>query len=88
MQRRQRDKQDGATKSNDMLKKRSVTIAGHRTSISLEDEFWVELVRIAGERGESMNMLVAKIDDGRETNLSSAIRLFVLADLKWSETPG
>ena len=71
-----------------MLKKRSVTIAGHRTSISLEDEFWVELVRIAGERGESLNMLVATIDDSRETNLSSAIRLFVLADLKRSETPG
>ena len=71
-----------------MLKKRSVTIAGHRTSISLEDEFWVELVRIAGERGESLNMLVAKIDDSRETNLSSAIRLFVLADLKRSKTPG
>jgi predicted DNA-binding ribbon-helix-helix protein len=71
-----------------MLKKRSVTIAGHRTSISLEDEFWAELVRIAGERGESLNMLVAKIDDSRETNLSSAIRLFVLADLKRSKTPG
>ena len=71
-----------------MLKKRSVTIAGHRTSISLEDEFWAELVRIAGERGESLNMLVAKIDDSRETNLSSAIRLFVLADLKQSKTPG
>ena len=71
-----------------MLKKRSVTIAGHRTSISLEDEFWVELVRIAGERGESLNMLVAKIDDSRETNLSSAIRLFVLAHLKRSKTPG
>jgi predicted DNA-binding ribbon-helix-helix protein len=71
-----------------MLKKRSVTIAGHRTSISLEDEFWAELVRIAGERGESLNMLVAKIDDSRETNLSSAIRLFVLAHLKRSKIPG
>ena len=70
-----------------MLKKRSVTIAGHRTSISLEDEFWAELVRIAAERGESLNMVVAMIDDGRKTNLSSAIRLFVLADLKRSATP-
>jgi len=70
-----------------MLKKRSVTIAGHRTSISLEDEFWAELVRIAGKHGDSLNTLVANIDDGRETNLSSAIRLFVLADLKRSATP-
>lgn len=65
-----------------MLRKRSVTIAGHRTSISLEDEFWAELVRIAGERNTSLNGLISKIDEARATNLSSAIRLHVLEDLK------
>ncbi|MGB0631205.1 MAG: ribbon-helix-helix domain-containing protein [Alphaproteobacteria bacterium] len=65
-----------------MLRKRSVTISGHRTSISLEDEFWSELVHIAKQSGTSLNTLIATIDDDRETNLSSAIRLFVLAKLK------
>ena len=65
-----------------MLRKRSVTIAGHRTSISLEDEFWAELVRIAAEQKMSMNNLISSIDETRGTNLSSAIRLHVLADLK------
>jgi len=62
--------------------KRSVTIAGHRTSVSLEDEFWAELNAIAERRGLSLNALVAEIDKGRRTNLSSAIRLYVLADIK------
>ena len=65
-----------------MLRKRSVTIAGHRTSISLEDEFWSELVRIAGENRTSLNSLISAIDEARATNLSSAIRLHVLANLK------
>jgi predicted DNA-binding ribbon-helix-helix protein len=65
-----------------VLRKRSVTIAGHRTSISLEDEFWSELIRIAAERRVSLNSLIAGIDESRATNLSSAIRLHVLADLK------
>ncbi len=65
-----------------MLRKRSVTIAGHRTSISLEDEFWSELVRIAGDKKTSLNSLISRIDEGRATNLSSAIRLHVLTDLK------
>jgi len=65
-----------------MLRKRSVTISGHRTSISLEDEFWSELVLIAKHNGNSLNAMIATIDEDRETNLSSAIRLFVLAHLK------
>jgi len=65
-----------------MLRKRSVTIAGHRTSISLEDEFWAELIRIAAKQKMSMNNLISSIDETRGTNLSSAIRLHVLADLK------
>ena len=65
-----------------MLRKRSVTIAGHRTSISLEDEFWCELVNISKQNGTSLNTMITSIDKDRETNLSSAIRLFVLAKLK------
>ncbi len=60
------------------LRKRSVTIAGHRTSVSLEDAFWDELAQDARRRGLSVNALIAEIDDARETNLSSAIRLYVL----------
>lgn len=63
--------------------KRSVAIAGHRTSVSLEEPFWDELKRIASERGLSLNGLIAEIDAKRaRTNLSSAIRLEILADLK------
>lgn len=65
-----------------MLRKRSVTISGHRTSISLEDEFWAELVHIAEQNSISLNAIIAAIDGDRETNLSSAIRLFILANLK------
>ena len=65
-----------------MLRKRSVTISGHRTSISLEDEFWAELVHIAKQNRTSLNAIIAAIDGDRETNLSSAIRLFILDNLK------
>ncbi len=58
--------------------KRSITIAGHRTSISLEEEFWKALRTIAREDGQSINALVSTIDKQRTTNLSSAIRVFVL----------
>jgi predicted DNA-binding ribbon-helix-helix protein len=59
--------------------KRSIVVAGHKTSISLEDEFWKSLKEIAGERGMTVAALVAAIDGNREhANLSSAIRLFVL----------
>jgi predicted DNA-binding ribbon-helix-helix protein len=59
--------------------KRSVVIAGHRTSISLEDAFWKSLKDIARARGTTVTALVAAIDDERgNANLSSAIRLFVL----------
>ena len=58
--------------------KRSVTIAGHRTSISLEEEFWEALCRFAREDGLSVNALVGAIDKQRTTNLSSALRVFVL----------
>jgi predicted DNA-binding ribbon-helix-helix protein len=59
--------------------KRSLVIAGHRTSVSLEDAFWRRLRAIADERGLSLNSLAAMIDASRDgANLSSAIRVFVL----------
>jgi predicted DNA-binding ribbon-helix-helix protein len=59
--------------------KRSIVIAGHKTSVSLEDAFWKALKEIAGGRKITLSDLVASIDtDRRQGNLSSAIRLFVL----------
>jgi predicted DNA-binding ribbon-helix-helix protein len=59
--------------------KRSLVIAGHRTSVSLEDAFWRRLREIAVERGLSLNGLAAAVDAARGgANLSSAIRVFVL----------
>lgn len=59
--------------------KRSIVIAGHKTSVSLEDAFWAGLKEIATARGMTLSELVASIDTGRQHgNLSSAIRLFVL----------
>lgn len=59
--------------------KRSIVIAGHKTSVSLEDAFWGALKDIAGTREITLSDLVASIDtDRRHGNLSSAIRLFVL----------
>ena len=59
--------------------KRSIVIAGHKTSVSLEDAFWQGLKQIAQERNLTLSDLVATIDtDRRQGNLSSAIRLFVL----------
>lgn len=61
-------------------RKRSLTLQGHRTSVSLEDAFWTELQAIAADRGQSINMLVAEIDAARgvSAGLASAIRVFVL----------
>ena len=59
--------------------KRSIVIAGHKTSVSLEDAFWTCLKEIANGRDMTLSDLVATIDtDRRQGNLSSAIRLFVL----------
>jgi predicted DNA-binding ribbon-helix-helix protein len=65
--------------ANARVVKRSLVIAGHRTSISLEDAFWRRLRVIAAERGLSLNGLAAMVDASRGgANLSSAIRVFVL----------
>jgi predicted DNA-binding ribbon-helix-helix protein len=59
--------------------KRSIVIAGHKTSVSLEEEFWKSVKEIAGERNMTLTDLVGEIDANRQhANLSSAIRLFVI----------
>ena len=72
------------------IAKRSVTIAGHRTSVSLEDAFWVQLQRIAASDGLSLNALISRIDSGRdggEGNLSARLRVYVL-ERALERTPG
>lgn len=65
------------------MKKHSVNIHGHQTSITLEDEFWLVLKEDAQKRSISLNKLIAEIDDARgNNNLSSAIRLYILNDLQ------
>lgn len=64
-----------------VVRKRSLTVAGHRTSISLEEPFWTALGRIAAIRDTSVQGLVAAVDAQRgRANLSSALRVFVLRD--------
>lgn len=60
--------------------KRSLTLQGHRTSVSLEDAFWRAFREIAAEKDMPINALAAEIDEAREVDvgLASAIRLFVL----------
>ena len=69
----------GGAAMKSLILKRSVVIAGHRTSISLEEAFWRELKEIAGLRKMPLSELIGTIDTERtHANLSSAIRLFVL----------
>ncbi len=60
--------------------KHSLTLRGHRTSVSLEDEFWQAFRTIATERGVTLNQLAIEVDEGRsgDVGLASAIRVFVL----------
>jgi predicted DNA-binding ribbon-helix-helix protein len=61
------------------LKKRSITLKGHRTSITLEPEFWAALDDIARQKNTSLQRLVEGIDATRgDTNLSSALRVYIL----------
>jgi predicted DNA-binding ribbon-helix-helix protein len=65
------------------VRKRSIRIAGHRTSVALEAEFWAALERLAAQRGLSLAALVAEIDGARAAdNLASALRVYVLARAK------
>ncbi|UCH75622.1 MAG: ribbon-helix-helix domain-containing protein [Rhodospirillales bacterium] len=63
------------------IRKHSITVAGHRTSVSLEDAFWILLGEIAQSRHRSVSDLVTEIDRDRSGNLSSAIRVFVLREV-------
>jgi predicted DNA-binding ribbon-helix-helix protein len=63
--------------------KRSTIIGGHRTSVSLEDAFWSELKEIAHSQRVAVSKLIAQIDDTRQqSNLSSAVRLYVLEHMR------
>jgi predicted DNA-binding ribbon-helix-helix protein len=68
--------------------KRSIVVAGHKTSVSLEEAFWNSMKEISASRGMTLSDLVSEIDQGRKQgNLSSAIRLYVL-DFYRSKVPG
>lgn len=60
------------------IRKRSVNIAGHATSVSLEDAFWTRLNAIAKRRRTNLSRIIREIDETRTGNLSSALRVFVL----------
>ncbi len=68
--------------------KHSLTLRGHRTSVSLEDAFWHEFRRIARARGQPVNALAAEIDSARgDIGLASAIRVFVLEQALARQAP-
>lgn len=69
-------------------RKHSVTIAGHATSLSLEEPFWRDLAQIALGRRVSLNALIAAVDAERSGNLSSALRLFIRACYRRGELAG
>jgi predicted DNA-binding ribbon-helix-helix protein len=64
------------------IRKRSVDIAGHRTSVSIEEPFWDALKDLATRESISLNELITRIDGARDGNLSSAIRVYVLRALR------
>lgn len=69
--------------------KRSLTLRGHRTSVSLEEAFWQEFRTIADEKNLSINELAALVDveRGVESGLASAIRVYILREVKARRTP-
>lgn len=76
-------------RSRSAAAKHSLLIAGHPTSISLEDAFWQRLRHVAAARGTALAALVASIDASRgEANLSSAIRVFLLEEALDAAPPG
>jgi predicted DNA-binding ribbon-helix-helix protein len=81
----------GSLGSDGAVRKRSVVLSGHRTSISLEESFWSALRALARGRGVSVNALVAEIDATREAavpgNLSSRLRVYVLDCARRGELP-
>ncbi|MBH69028.1 MAG: aryl-sulfate sulfotransferase [Rhodospirillaceae bacterium] len=63
------------------IRKRSIVVCGHRTSISMENEFWNVLKTIASTKGQSLSTIISHLDAHRKGNLSSTIRIFVLKEL-------
>lgn len=70
--------QDAAIRG-EAIRKRSVKLAGHSTSLSLEGVFWDALKEVAAARGLSLNALIEEIDRERGANLSSAVRVYLLS---------
>ncbi|MBT6328807.1 MAG: ribbon-helix-helix domain-containing protein, partial [Kordiimonadaceae bacterium] len=66
------------SENDEILKKHSVVISGHQTSVTLENIFWENLKIVAKSEGKSLKALITEIDKGRTTNLSSAIRVYIL----------
>jgi len=65
------------------MQKRSITLAGHKTSLALEEEFWQALTEIAAASNSTIPVLISRIDAGRQKrNLSSAVRVFVLSHFR------
>jgi predicted DNA-binding ribbon-helix-helix protein len=67
--------------NQDVIKKRSVVVSGHRTSVSLEKIFWDELRNLASQRQKSVNQLITEIDQHCKGSLSSALRVFVVQNI-------
>jgi len=66
------------------LRPRSISVAGRRTTVRLEEAYWDELRRMAAEKRMSITQIVTAIDATRPRNLSSAIRVFILRDIRAS----
>ena len=70
-----------------VVKKRSVVVAGHRTSVSLERAFWEALRDLSQLQSKTINQLVSEIDASRDGNLSSAIRVYILGQARGGILP-
>lgn len=68
------------------IRKRSVTIAGHRTSVSLEQGFWLVLEEIARHKGKSVTRIISEVDHAKKSSLSAALRIFILDHLMQSSS--
>ena len=76
------DQTGGYGEAEGLMKKRSVKIAGHSTSITMEDEFWSALKTIAEKQSRPLAAIIAEVDSARgPRNLSSALRVYVLKSL-------
>jgi len=71
-------KTEDTQRDETILRKRSVLISGHQTSISIEDAFWIELKSICKQETKSLNEIATEVDGRRSGNLSSALRVFIL----------